>query len=99
MCNLVSLFSQKADGDIANLNLGELDLTTDEFILDEVDSKTSPNCYISHIFSKLLANGVKSLASKVQEDVPEVSAGFALKIVFFFFLLQFTFRLIWKTIL
>uniref|UniRef100_A0A3Q1D066 Vacuolar protein sorting-associated protein 52 homolog n=1 Tax=Amphiprion ocellaris TaxID=80972 RepID=A0A3Q1D066_AMPOC len=34
-------FFQKTDGDIANLNLGELDLTTDEFILDEVDSKTT----------------------------------------------------------
>lgn len=34
-------FSQKTDGDMTNLNLGELDLTTDEFILDEVDSKTS----------------------------------------------------------
>lgn len=29
------------DGDIPNLNLGELDLTTDEFILDEVDSRAT----------------------------------------------------------
>uniref|UniRef100_A0A671TIT6 Vacuolar protein sorting-associated protein 52 homolog n=1 Tax=Sparus aurata TaxID=8175 RepID=A0A671TIT6_SPAAU len=33
-CDYVS-FSQKTDGDMTNLNLGELDLTTDEFILDE----------------------------------------------------------------
>lgn len=32
-------FSQKTDGDFPTLNLGELDLTTDEFILDEVDGK------------------------------------------------------------
>lgn len=42
-------FSQKTDGDMTNLNLGELDLTTDEFILDEVDSKTSLIIYKSHI--------------------------------------------------
>lgn len=29
------------DGDTPNLNLGELDLTTDEFILDEVDSRAT----------------------------------------------------------
>lgn len=34
---------------MTNLNLGELDLTTDEFILDEVDSKTSLIIYKSHI--------------------------------------------------
>uniref|UniRef100_A0A8D0AFN0 Vacuolar protein sorting-associated protein 52 homolog n=1 Tax=Sander lucioperca TaxID=283035 RepID=A0A8D0AFN0_SANLU len=31
------------DGDIANLNLGELDITTDEFILDEVDIHIQAN--------------------------------------------------------
>lgn len=34
------LFFQKSDADVTNLNLGELDLTTDEFILDEVDGET-----------------------------------------------------------
>ncbi|XP_023276545.1 vacuolar protein sorting-associated protein 52 homolog isoform X1 [Seriola lalandi dorsalis] len=34
---------EKTDGDMANLNLGELDLTTDEFILDEVDIHIQAN--------------------------------------------------------
>ncbi|KAM7373695.1 hypothetical protein PAMP_008529 [Pampus punctatissimus] len=33
----------KTDGEIANLNLGQLDLTTDEFILDEVDIHIQAN--------------------------------------------------------
>ncbi|XP_026205540.1 vacuolar protein sorting-associated protein 52 homolog isoform X1 [Anabas testudineus] len=37
------LQDEKTDGDIANLNLGELDLTTDEFILDEVDTHIQAN--------------------------------------------------------
>ncbi|KAF7650006.1 hypothetical protein LDENG_00133010 [Lucifuga dentata] len=37
------LQDEKADGDIATLNLGELDLTTDEFILDEVDIHIQAN--------------------------------------------------------
>uniref|UniRef100_A0A3Q3AQK3 Vacuolar protein sorting-associated protein 52 homolog n=1 Tax=Kryptolebias marmoratus TaxID=37003 RepID=A0A3Q3AQK3_KRYMA len=34
-CEILCVFLQKTEGDIANLNLGELDITTDEFILDE----------------------------------------------------------------
>ncbi|XP_027891019.1 vacuolar protein sorting-associated protein 52 homolog [Xiphophorus couchianus] len=37
------LQDEKTDGDITNLNLGELDLTTDEFILDEVDTHIQAN--------------------------------------------------------
>ncbi|XP_043995284.1 vacuolar protein sorting-associated protein 52 homolog isoform X1 [Gambusia affinis] len=37
------LQDEKTEGDIANLNLGELDLTTDEFILDEVDTHIQAN--------------------------------------------------------
>ncbi|XP_028296731.1 vacuolar protein sorting-associated protein 52 homolog isoform X2 [Gouania willdenowi] len=37
------LHQQKLDGDVSNLNLGELDLTTDEFILDEVDIHIQAN--------------------------------------------------------
>lgn len=37
------LQDENTDGDIANLNLGELDLTTDEFILDEVDIHIQAN--------------------------------------------------------
>lgn len=37
------LQDEKSDGDAANLNLGELDLTTDEFILDEVDIHIQAN--------------------------------------------------------
>ncbi|KAM4539490.1 vacuolar protein sorting-associated protein 52 homolog [Odontesthes bonariensis] len=37
------LQDEKPDGDIANLNLGELDLTTDEFILDKVDIHIQAN--------------------------------------------------------
>ncbi|XP_032435906.1 vacuolar protein sorting-associated protein 52 homolog [Xiphophorus hellerii] len=37
------LQDEKSDGDITNLNLGELDLTTDEFILDEVDTHIQAN--------------------------------------------------------
>ncbi|KAE8282575.1 Vacuolar protein sorting-associated protein 52-like protein [Larimichthys crocea] len=37
------LQDEKTDGDLANLNLGELDLTTDEFILDEVDIHIQAN--------------------------------------------------------
>ncbi|KAM9738285.1 vacuolar protein sorting-associated protein 52 homolog isoform 1-T1 [Menidia menidia] len=37
------LQDEKTDGDIANLNLGDLDLTTDEFILDEVDIHIQAN--------------------------------------------------------
>ncbi|XP_069372683.1 vacuolar protein sorting-associated protein 52 homolog isoform X4 [Paralichthys olivaceus] len=33
----------ETDGDMANLNLGELDLTTDEYILDEVDIHIQAN--------------------------------------------------------
>ncbi|KAK7916281.1 hypothetical protein WMY93_012042 [Mugilogobius chulae] len=37
------LQDEKAEGDVTNLNLGELDLTTDEFILDEVDIHIQAN--------------------------------------------------------
>ncbi|XP_017296915.1 vacuolar protein sorting-associated protein 52 homolog isoform X1 [Kryptolebias marmoratus] len=37
------LQDEKTEGDIANLNLGELDITTDEFILDEVDNHIQAN--------------------------------------------------------
>ncbi|XP_041664729.1 vacuolar protein sorting-associated protein 52 homolog isoform X1 [Cheilinus undulatus] len=37
------LQDEKTDGDIAHLNLGELDLTTDEYILDEVDIHIQAN--------------------------------------------------------
>uniref|UniRef100_A0A3P9M6W6 Vacuolar protein sorting-associated protein 52 homolog n=1 Tax=Oryzias latipes TaxID=8090 RepID=A0A3P9M6W6_ORYLA len=37
------LHNEKTDGDFPNLNLGELDLTTDEFILDEVDVHIQAN--------------------------------------------------------
>ncbi|XP_070702389.1 vacuolar protein sorting-associated protein 52 homolog [Pempheris klunzingeri] len=37
------LQDEKTDGDLTNLNLGELDLTTDEFILDEVDIHIQAN--------------------------------------------------------
>ncbi|XP_041822971.1 vacuolar protein sorting-associated protein 52 homolog [Melanotaenia boesemani] len=37
------LQDERTDGDITNLNLGELDLTTDEFILDEVDIHIQAN--------------------------------------------------------
>ncbi|RVE66807.1 hypothetical protein OJAV_G00111060 [Oryzias javanicus] len=37
------LQNEKTDGEIPNLNLGELDLTTDEFILDEVDIHIQAN--------------------------------------------------------
>ncbi|XP_020790118.1 vacuolar protein sorting-associated protein 52 homolog [Boleophthalmus pectinirostris] len=37
------LQDEKADADVTNLNLGELDLTTDEFILDEVDIHIQAN--------------------------------------------------------
>ncbi|XP_075907779.1 vacuolar protein sorting-associated protein 52 homolog isoform X1 [Nelusetta ayraudi] len=36
-------FLHKTDGSISNLNLGELDLTTNEFILDEVDLHIQAN--------------------------------------------------------
>ncbi|KAF3834379.1 hypothetical protein F7725_025583 [Dissostichus mawsoni] len=37
------LQDEKTDGDIPDINLGELDLTTDEFILDEVDIHIQAN--------------------------------------------------------
>ncbi|XP_039862588.1 vacuolar protein sorting-associated protein 52 homolog isoform X1 [Simochromis diagramma] len=37
------LQDEKTEADIANLNLGELDITTDEFILDEVDIHIQAN--------------------------------------------------------
>uniref|UniRef100_A0A1A7WHG5 Vacuolar protein sorting-associated protein 52 homolog n=1 Tax=Iconisemion striatum TaxID=60296 RepID=A0A1A7WHG5_9TELE len=37
------LQDEKTDGDITNLHLGELDITTDEFILDEVDIHIQAN--------------------------------------------------------
>ncbi|XP_037650136.1 vacuolar protein sorting-associated protein 52 homolog [Sebastes umbrosus] len=37
------LQDENTDGDMVNLNLGELDLTTDEFILDEVDIHIQAN--------------------------------------------------------
>uniref|UniRef100_A0A1A8HXB9 Vacuolar protein sorting-associated protein 52 homolog n=2 Tax=Nothobranchius TaxID=28779 RepID=A0A1A8HXB9_NOTKU len=37
------LHDEKTDGDITNLSLGELDITTDEFILDEVDIHIQAN--------------------------------------------------------
>ncbi|RVE67096.1 hypothetical protein OJAV_G00113910 [Oryzias javanicus] len=40
---LAYLQNEKTDGEIPNLNLGELDLTTDEFILDEVDIHIQAN--------------------------------------------------------
>uniref|UniRef100_A0A8C6M9P3 Vacuolar protein sorting-associated protein 52 homolog n=1 Tax=Nothobranchius furzeri TaxID=105023 RepID=A0A8C6M9P3_NOTFU len=43
MCDSVCFFLQKTDGDITNLSLGELDITTDEFILDEVDIHIQAN--------------------------------------------------------
>ncbi|XP_032375724.1 vacuolar protein sorting-associated protein 52 homolog isoform X2 [Etheostoma spectabile] len=41
--NAMAYLQDETDGDIANLNLGELDLTTDEFILDEVDIHIQAN--------------------------------------------------------
>ncbi|XP_074542814.1 vacuolar protein sorting-associated protein 52 homolog [Halichoeres trimaculatus] len=41
--SMAYLQDEKSDGDMANLNLGELDLTTDEFILDEVDIHIQAN--------------------------------------------------------
>ncbi|CAB1451506.1 unnamed protein product [Pleuronectes platessa] len=40
---LDQLQDEKTDGDMSNLNLGELDLTTDEYILDEVDIHIQAN--------------------------------------------------------
>ncbi|KAJ3609052.1 hypothetical protein NHX12_023579 [Muraenolepis orangiensis] len=40
---LAYLQDEKVDGDMSTLNLGELDLTTDEFILDEVDIHIQAN--------------------------------------------------------
>ncbi|XP_071386035.1 vacuolar protein sorting-associated protein 52 homolog isoform X2 [Centroberyx affinis] len=37
------LQDEKGEGDVPNLNLGDLDLTTDEFILDEVDIHIQAN--------------------------------------------------------
>ncbi|XP_061597458.1 vacuolar protein sorting-associated protein 52 homolog isoform X2 [Cololabis saira] len=39
----MAYLQDETDGDIVNLNLGELDLTTDEFILDEVDIHIQAN--------------------------------------------------------
>ncbi|XP_034747433.1 vacuolar protein sorting-associated protein 52 homolog isoform X2 [Etheostoma cragini] len=39
----MAYLQDETDGDIANLNLGELDLTTDDFILDEVDIHIQAN--------------------------------------------------------
>ncbi|XP_044028504.1 vacuolar protein sorting-associated protein 52 homolog isoform X2 [Siniperca chuatsi] len=39
----MAYLQDETDADIANLNLGELDLTTDEFILDEVDIHIQAN--------------------------------------------------------
>ncbi|KAM6974938.1 vacuolar protein sorting-associated protein 52 homolog isoform 2-T2 [Tautogolabrus adspersus] len=39
----MAYLQDETDGDMANLNLGELDLTTDEFILDEVDIHIQAN--------------------------------------------------------
>ncbi|XP_024154158.1 vacuolar protein sorting-associated protein 52 homolog isoform X2 [Oryzias melastigma] len=39
----MAYLQNETDGDIPNLNLGELDLTTDEFILDEVDIHIQAN--------------------------------------------------------
>ncbi|XP_051811799.1 vacuolar protein sorting-associated protein 52 homolog isoform X2 [Acanthochromis polyacanthus] len=39
----MAYLQDETDGDITNLNLGELDLTTDEFILDEVDIHIQAN--------------------------------------------------------
>ncbi|XP_031158104.1 vacuolar protein sorting-associated protein 52 homolog isoform X2 [Sander lucioperca] len=41
--NAMAYLQDETDGDIANLNLGELDITTDEFILDEVDIHIQAN--------------------------------------------------------
>nr|XP_046273833.1 vacuolar protein sorting-associated protein 52 homolog isoform X2 [Scatophagus argus] len=39
----MAYLQDETDGDVTNLNLGELDLTTDEFILDEVDIHIQAN--------------------------------------------------------
>ncbi|XP_028453243.1 vacuolar protein sorting-associated protein 52 homolog isoform X2 [Perca flavescens] len=41
--NAMAYLQDETDEDIANLNLGELDITTDEFILDEVDIHIQAN--------------------------------------------------------
>lgn len=41
--SMAYLQDERTDGDMANLHLGELDLTTDEFILDEVDIHIQAN--------------------------------------------------------
>lgn len=38
---------------MTNLNLGELDLTTDELILDEVDSKATFSFTESHVVTRI----------------------------------------------
>uniref|UniRef100_A0AAQ5ZWG7 Vacuolar protein sorting-associated protein 52 homolog n=1 Tax=Amphiprion ocellaris TaxID=80972 RepID=A0AAQ5ZWG7_AMPOC len=67
------LQDEKTDGDIANLNLGELDLTTDEFILDEVDIHIQANLE-DELVKEALRTRMEGMLSGFQSDLSSISS-------------------------
>uniref|UniRef100_A0A7N6F9Z6 Vacuolar protein sorting-associated protein 52 homolog n=1 Tax=Anabas testudineus TaxID=64144 RepID=A0A7N6F9Z6_ANATE len=67
------LQDEKTDGDIANLNLGELDLTTDEFILDEVDTHIQANLE-DDLVKEALKTRMEGMLSGFQSDLSSISS-------------------------
>uniref|UniRef100_A0A3Q3MU79 Vacuolar protein sorting-associated protein 52 homolog n=1 Tax=Mastacembelus armatus TaxID=205130 RepID=A0A3Q3MU79_9TELE len=64
---------EETDGDMANLNLGELDLTTDEFILDEVDIHIQANLE-DDLVKEALRTRMEGMLSGFQSDLSSISS-------------------------
>ncbi|XP_074468499.1 vacuolar protein sorting-associated protein 52 homolog [Sebastes fasciatus] len=67
------LQDENTDGDMVNLNLGELDLTTDEFILDEVDIHIQANLE-DDLVKEALKTGVdlRQYSKQVESDLQRI---------------------------
>ncbi|KAM7384874.1 hypothetical protein PAMA_011978 [Pampus argenteus] len=67
------LQDEKTDGEITNLNLGQLDLTTDEFILDEVDIHIQANLE-DDLVKEALKTRMEGMLSGFQSDLSSISS-------------------------
>uniref|UniRef100_A0A8C4IRX3 Vacuolar protein sorting-associated protein 52 homolog n=1 Tax=Dicentrarchus labrax TaxID=13489 RepID=A0A8C4IRX3_DICLA len=67
------LQDENTEGEIPNLNLGELDLTTDEFILDEVDIHIQANLE-DDLVKEALKTRMEGMLSGFQSDLSSISS-------------------------
>uniref|UniRef100_A0A8D3EFE5 Vacuolar protein sorting-associated protein 52 homolog n=1 Tax=Scophthalmus maximus TaxID=52904 RepID=A0A8D3EFE5_SCOMX len=65
---------QTTDGDMGNLSLEELDLTTDEYILDEVDIHIQANLEDDLVKEALKTQRMEGMLSGFQSDLSSISS-------------------------